>query len=484
MKLLTDQEIAHYFRETFKHYPITDVAIEAICHNLQNPFEGYIIVDDQDRILFLSEANEKFFSVQGTSGFLKPTKEINPASRLDQVMRNAKAEIGEIVEFPGGKLRVISRFPITRDGRIVGAYGKIVFANVDRLNQLNREIDELRSRLKVAENDLNALRSSRYSFRNIIGESPGIKAALSLAQRVCLSDASVLLIGETGTGKEMFANALHFNSRRMAGPFVRVNCAAIPDELAEAEFFGYKQGAFTGAHPKGKQGLFHQSNGGTIFLDEIHELSLRNQSKILRVLQEKEFTPVGAVEPVKVDFRLIAATNRDLSTLVRDGKFRGDLYFRVNRVPINIPPLRERGDDVRLFVRHFNRTIAEQNGRPEKKITSEAMHLLLSYTWPGNLRELANVLEQAFWTGRSDLMEREDLPPYLDPERTLTPEFSLDRDKSLSNFLHRVEKEAILKVLKETAGSRVNAAQLLGIHRTLLYKKIRSHRITDKAEKG
>lgn len=473
MKLMTDQEIARRIREAFGRYPVTDVAVETLCHNLQNPYEGYIIVDDQDRILFLSEANEKFFAVGEGQPFLKPNKEVNPTSYLDRVMRTGKAEVGEVAEFPGRQLRIVSRFPLIRGEKVLGAYGKVVFANVDRLNHLSREIDELQFRLKVAEEELSTLKSSRYAFDKIIGESPGIRAVLDMAQRVCRSDASVLLTGETGTGKEMFANAMHFNSHHGTGPFVRINCAAISDELAEAEFFGYKRGAFTGASPDGKPGLFRQAHGGTIFLDEIQELSLRIQAKILRVLQEKEFTPIGGVEIERADFRLIAATNQDLSSLVREEKFRGDLYFRINRVPIRIPPLRERGEDVLLFIRHFSRAVAMQNGQPEKVVAPEALRILLSYPWPGNVRELANVLEQAFWTSRTGRIEREDLPPYLDPERRIGPAFSLDGRESLSGFISRLEKEAILASLEAEGGNRSRAAMRLRIHRTQLYKKMK-----------
>ncbi len=483
MKLLSDLEIARRIREAFRAYPATDVAIEALCHNLQNPFEGYIIVDDQDRILFLSEANERFFSVPEEHAFLKPNKEINPGSRLSRVMRSGKPEVGEIAEFQGGQIRVVARFPIHRDGKVIGAYGKIVFADVDRLNRLIGEIDGLRTRLKTAEEELSSLKDSRYSFRNIIGESAGIRTALDLAQRVCRSDASVLLLGDTGTGKELFANAIHYHSLRKKGPFVRLNCAAISDELADAELFGYKPGAFTGAHPRGKPGLFRQAHGGTVFLDEVHELSPRIQSKLLRILQEKEFTPVGASEAEKADFRLIAATNQDLSALVRNGRFRGDLYFRINRVPIHIPPLRERREDILLFVHHFNRMIARQYGREEKEISRDALDVLLSYNWPGNVRELANVLEQGFWTSRSDVLERGDLPGYVDPERQISSP-SWTAEESLPQFLERTEREAILVALREAGGNRTATAKRLGIHRTLLYKKIKKFLLDEELPGG
>jgi transcriptional regulator with PAS, ATPase and Fis domain len=470
---MTDQEIARRISEAFGRYPVTDVAVEMLCHNLQNPYEGYIIVDDQDRILFLSDANEKFFGVGDGGSFLKQNKEVNPTSHLDRVMRSGKAEVGEVAEFPGRQIRIVSRFPLVRGGKVLGAYGKVVFANVDRLNRLTREIDELQLRLKVAEEELSALKSARYAFDKIIGESPGIRAVVEMAQRVCRSDASVLLTGETGTGKEMFANAMHFHSHRATGPFVRINCAAVSDDLAEAEFFGYKRGAFTGANPDGKPGLFRQAHGGTIFLDEIHDLSLRIQSKILRVLQEKEFTPVGGVEVERADFRLIAATNQDLSRLVREGKFRGDLYFRINRVPIRIPPLRERGGDLLLFISHFCRTVAAQNGQPEKSLAPDALRVLLSYAWPGNVRELANVVEQAFWTSRTGRIEREDLPAYVDPKRRSGPAYPADGRESLSEFLSRIEKEAILASLRAEGGNRSRAAMRLRIHRTQLYKKMK-----------
>lgn len=477
MRLLTDQEIADRIRDAFGQYPVSDVAIEAICHNLQNAYEGYIIVDDRNRLLFLSEANERFFSVAGSRPFLRPNSEINPTSRLGQVIRTGKSEVGDVAEFPGGHIRIVSRFPIVRDEKVIGAYGKVIFANIGRLNQVMREIDELRSRLKVAEEELSTLKSTRFSFEQILGASHGIRTAKEMAQRVCRSHASVLLIGETGTGKEMFAHAMHYNSPMASGPFVRLNCAAVSDELAEAEFFGYKSGAFTGASPRGKPGIFRQAHGGTLFLDEIQELSSRIQSKILRVIQEKEFTQVGGVETEKTDFRLITATNRELPDLVREGKFRGDLYYRINRVSIRIPPLRDRSDDILLFIRYFSKTIAAQNGQPEKTMTPSALDLLLSYSWPGNVREVANVLEQAFWSSRSNHITQEDIPRHLDPGGRSGRLHSLDEYERIAVFLSRVEKETIIAALEKEGGNRSRVAKRLGIHRTLLYKKMNKYGI-------
>ncbi|MDD5761820.1 MAG: sigma 54-interacting transcriptional regulator [bacterium] len=478
MKLLNDSEIVHRIREVFRAYPITDIAVEALCHTLQSPYEGYVIVDDQERIVFLSEANEKFFSVPSNHGFLKSYRELNPTSNLMRVMQTGKAEAGEVAEFQGGRIRIVARFPIVREGKTIGAYGKVVFSNVDRLSSLVSEMEELRSRLLMAEEELSLLKYSRYSFNKILGDSAGMKVALEMAQRVCGSDASVLLVGETGTGKELFANAIHFNSLRKNGPFVRVNCAAIAEELADAELFGYKPGAFTGAHRKGKAGYFRQAHGGTVFLDEIHELSPRVQSKLLRVLQEKEVIPVGGGEPEKTDFRFIAATNQDLSALAREGKFRGDLYFRVNRVSIQIPPLRDRREDTPVFVRHFNRAIAEQYGRRKKEITEDAMGVLLAYPWPGNVRELANTLEQAFWTCKTERIDRADLPAHIDPDRVASQVTLWEKRKdTLADLLGNVEQRAIVSALTDDGGNCTRAAKRLGIHRTLLYKKMKKYGI-------
>ena len=476
MRLLTEQEIADRIRDAFGQYPVSDVALEAICHNLQNAYEGYIIVDDRNRLLFLSEANERFFSVAGSRPFLRPNSEINPTSRLDQVIRTGKSEVGDVAEFPGGHIRIVSRFPIVRDGKVIGAYGKVIFANVGRLNQVMREIDELRSRLKVAEEELSTLKSTRFSFEQILGSSHGIRTAKEMAQRVCRSNASVLLIGETGTGKEMFAYAMHYNSPRASGPFVRLNCAAVSDELAEAEFFGYKPGAFTGASPRGKPGIFRQAHGGTLFLDEIQELSARIQSKILRVIQEKEFTQVGGVETEKTDFRLITATNRNSPTLSGKGNF-GETYIFGSTASRSDSLLADRSDDILLFIRYFSKTIAAQNGQPEKTITPSALDILLSYSWPGNVREVANVLEQAFWNSQSNKITQEDIPRHLDPGGRSGRLHSLDQCERLAVFLSRVEKETIIAALEEEGGNRSRVAKRLGIHRTLLYKKMNKYGI-------
>ena len=237
-------------------------------------------------------------------------------------------------------------------------------------------------------------RPSMISFEDIIGESESIKNTISLAKLVSKAEANIMILGESGTGKELFARAIHLNSRRGNGPFVAVNCSAVPDALLESEFFGYEKGAFTGANT-GKQGLFELATGGSIFLDEIGELPIHLQAKILRAIQEKQIRRIGGGKEIQIDVRIISATHRNLSAMVNEKTFREDLYYRLNVIPVNIPPLRERKEDISILAKYFTNLLGESADKPNLKITEDALKILQEYPWPGNVRELQNVMERA-----------------------------------------------------------------------------------------
>ncbi|HFC98212.1 MAG TPA: sigma-54-dependent Fis family transcriptional regulator [Thermosulfurimonas dismutans] len=312
-------------------------------------------------------------------------------------------------------------------------------------------------------------------MQEIIGQSPAIKEVFRLIEKVAPTESTVLILGESGTGKELVARAIHRQSRRSEGPFVPVNCGAIPEELLESELFGYEKGAFTGAH-RSKPGRFEMAEGGTIFLDEIAEMSPKLQVKLLRVLQEKTVERLGGERPIPVNIRIIAATNRDLEREVAEGRFRKDLYFRLNVIPIHLPPLRERKEDIPLLAEHFLRQFCAREEVPLKRLSEEALQYLLRYSWPGNVRELENLMERLVILSENETIGPEDLPDHIvrAPDR---PPFTIKdfgfEEFSLPKALQEIEKEFILRALRASKGVKSQAAKLLGIKRTTLIEKIK-----------
>ncbi|MBI4639754.1 MAG: sigma-54-dependent Fis family transcriptional regulator [Candidatus Tectomicrobia bacterium] len=335
---------------------------------------------------------------------------------------------------------------------------------------IERALEEKKLRQEVA-----SLRNEvrkKYSFDNIIGKSKVMQELFDLIQRIAKSKATVMIYGKSGTGKELVAKAIHYNSPRRKGPFVVVNCSALPETLLESELFGHVKGAFTGAMAN-KKGLFEEAQGGTIFLDEIGEISQTIQVKLLRVLQEGEIKRVGESSSIRVDFRLIAATNRDLKEAVAEGRFREDLFYRLNVIPLILPELRERREDIPLLAHHFLLKYGQENSSEIRDISKEAMEILVNYPWPGNVRELENVIERAITLGRSQTILLSDLPPYMREEQSAISEKNIVGDVSLEEM----EKAHIEQVLKKTGGHQTNAAAILGIDRRTLHRKIKIYRL-------
>ncbi|HVP57828.1 MAG TPA: sigma-54 dependent transcriptional regulator [bacterium] len=343
-------------------------------------------------------------------------------------------------------------------------------ARNDEIKQLVKKAVEMR--LLQKENRLlkQQLKKS-LTDRPTIGKSQKIRQVFALVDKVAETDSTILIYGESGTGKELVAREIHTKSCRTEGPFVSINCGALPETLLESELFGHVRGSFTGA-VRDKDGLFAVAKGGTFFLDEVGETSSTIQVKLLRVLQEREIIPVGGVKPIKVDVRLIAATNADLERDVETGKFRADLFYRLNVIPIRIPPLRERKDDIPLLVEHFLKIYSQGGARPIKTVSPEALDMLMRYDWPGNVRELENALERAVILQEGRVIMPEDLPEKLR---------SRNKDKtdsvvSVTNLtLDELEKEYLLKVLEETGWHKKRAASILGINASTLYRKLQRY---------
>jgi two-component system response regulator PilR (NtrC family) len=336
---------------------------------------------------------------------------------------------------------------------------KMVIRNALDVHKVKNENTFLKKQLRCKDD-----------FKEIIGKSEEIQKVFTLVDKVADTDSTILVCGESGTGKELIARAIHYRSGRASSPFVSINCGALPENLLESELFGHVKGSFTGAI-KDKDGLFKVASGGTFFLDEVGETSPAIQVKLLRVLQEREIIPVGGTSPIKVNARLIAATNADLEKAVQEDTFRADLYYRLNVIPIVIPPLRHRRDDIPLLVEHFLQKASEKTGE-RKSITKEAMELLAEYEFPGNVRELENIMERAVILQEGEQVDIEDLPDKVRSRSSCRRSLSLDKTQMT---LEELEKEYLISVLEETNWQKKKASAILGINASTLYRKIQRY---------
>ncbi|MCA9675568.1 MAG: sigma-54-dependent Fis family transcriptional regulator [Kofleriaceae bacterium] len=354
----------------------------------------------------------------------------------------------------------------------LGAYDYITkpFEIDQLLLVVGKALGERELRRKVARLQREVER--QYGFENIIARSEAMKEVLALVSRIAGSTASVLVTGESGTGKELIARAIHYNSPRAQGPFVAVNLAAVPESLIESELFGHKKGAFTDARAD-RDGLFAEADGGTIFLDEIGELALPLQAKLLRVLQEHELRPLGATKTQRVDVRVVAATNRNLESMLTEGSFREDLYYRLNVIQLDLPPLRSRPEDVLPLSEHFLAQLGAKHNPPRQlRLTTDAQQILLGYAWPGNVRELHNVLERGVALCQAELIRADDLPNHV---RERKPADFLQVALARRMSLAELEREYIERVLDDEGGNKTRAAQRLGLDRKTLYRKLEEY---------
>ncbi len=338
-----------------------------------------------------------------------------------------------------------------------------------------REFLALRSENDILKSQLQA----RYGFDKIIGQSAAMQSIYRIIERVARTDTTVLITGESGTGKELIANAIHYNSERRDKPLVPINCGAIPEELLESELFGHEKGAFTGAL-RDRKGRFELAHQGTVFLDEIGDMSPKLQVKLLRFLQERKFERVGGSRTIEVDVRIIAATNKDLESAVKNGAFREDLYFRLNVIPIHVPPLRQREGDVPILVQHFLRLHCQKKGLPLKKMAKEALECMESYDWPGNVRELENLIERLVILTENDVIHLQDLPERLRKVAPKSPTPSIEIGEEgidLKQVLEDLENKLILDALRKAGGVKNQAAKLLGLNRTTLIEKLKKKQL-------
>ncbi|MBZ0180403.1 MAG: sigma 54-interacting transcriptional regulator [Melioribacteraceae bacterium] len=421
--------------------------------------EGTFTIDDGWNVTSFNAAAEKITGYKESEAIGKKCWQIFNSTicrngcHMEQTMKKGKPTIGnelEIISKSGRRvpIRVNSAILINNKNEKIGAVE--TFIDISEIKNLSEHLDE------------------RFKYENIVGKNKEIKQIINVLESVAQTDSSVLITGESGTGKELAARAIHLNSHRRTGPFTAVNCSAFAESLIESELFGHEKGAFTGA-VKSKVGRFELANGGTLFLDEIGDLSITVQTKLLRVLETKEIERVGSNKPIKIDTRIIAATNKNLEQEIEAGRFREDLYYRINVMNIQLPPLRERKDDLPILVNHFIEKFNSKFERNIKHFSSSAFDILMDYNWPGNIRELENVIEHCFVLCDSDIIQIEHLP-----KRLRDGEFNTIQGGRTNNFNHikDAERNIIIKTLKKHNGNRTKTAEELNIHPTTLWRKM------------
>ena len=432
--------------------------------------DAIVIVDRNGFIIDMSYEYRKFLNIRGEV-VGKHVTDVIENTRLHLVCKTGKKEFADLQKINTQSI-IATRVPIIINGEIIGAIGKVLFKDTDDLGEMTKKIRTMEGEISKYKSALSLENSAKYDLENIITKNPEMLELKERIKSIAKTNSDILIQGESGTGKELFAHAIYQNSKRVGMPFVKVNCSAIPYELMESELFGYEEGAFTGARKGGKIGKFEAANGGIIFLDEIGEIPLNMQGKLLRVLEEREIEKLGSVKEKKVDVRVIAVTNRNLEKMVEDGTFRLDLYHRLNIVNLYIPPLRERIEDIEILSNHLVGKLAKFEEIDVFGISKETMEVLKTYPWYGNVRELKNTLERAInFLGDDNIIEPGHLPP------NMLINLENIEVNNLKESIENLERIEIVKALFATAGNKVEAARKLGISRTNLYKKIADYKI-------
>jgi len=449
---------------------LQDMLHRAFFDVFERQFAGAVVINTDARVVWMNPHYAEILGFEDPNRILGERIDmLLPNTRLIEVLRTGDPILLDLMTHRD-RTFVVSRFPIVDDdGQIIGAGGIMLYDAWQPLKPLMDKFSRLQQGLLQIRRDFSKERAARYSFVDVVGKSAACKRMKDLGKRAAGLDATVLLLGETGTGKELLAQSIHMASVRSSQPFVALNVAAIPDTLLEAELFGAAPGAYTGADRRGRDGKFKLADAGTIFLDEIGDLPLATQAKLLRVLQEMEIEPLGANQLIKVDVRVIAATSRDLPAMVERGEFRADLFYRLNVLPIRLPPLRERLEDIPVLAGKVLDDIARRTGAARVMLSDEAIGWLSSQPWPGNIRELRNRLEQATMLAETDCLEPADFLP------AAVPAANAPMAVSLAVAVQRAEIEAIRAALLAAAGNKTEAARILGIGRATLYEKLAAY---------
>lgn len=440
----------------------------------QNPYMATVLVDNDGIIIFMNETYLRILKLTREEVIGNHVETITPNSRTLVTLKTGKAVVGYNWTVNDTHM-IASSLPIYGDNKMVGSFAYSMFLDIWDAKKL---VEDLLLERNMYKNEVHSLLKAKYDFADIIGEDEKLVNAKAIAEKIAHhAHTTVMITGESGTGKELFAHAIHNASVRSQYPFVRVNCAAIPETLMEAELFGYEEGAYTGSKKEGKLGKFELANGGTIFLDEIGEMSLGMQSKLLVVLQEQVIERLGGIHPIKLDVRVITATNRDLGKMVQEGTFRKDLYYRLNVFHIKIPALRKRKKDIALLTGYF---IDKLNGRLNTGITgisNKGSDFLFQYHWPGNIRELEHVLERAMIIADMEGARLLERPHFSFLDNIIDFISRSHNSKSLKTMVEEYEKKALIEVLEKTAFDKKQTAEYLDIDLSSLYRKLKRYNI-------
>lgn len=437
--------------------------IKAIFDNL---YDGILIIDTNEIVKYINPAYTRITKVAYDEIVGNKLRDIRPGARLQNVLTSKKPIVGALREEFGIHYSV-NMSPIFDDSRLVGAIS--VVSTIDDIYKLYQDIDKYKLKVKSLENRISAIQKAKYTLNDIISIDDSSVKVKNTIKKIANKDITVLIYGESGTGKELYANAIHNESNRADGPFIAVNCASFQGNLLDSELFGYEEGSFTGAKKEGKMGLFEAANKGTIFLDEISEMDFEVQAKLLRTLQEGIIRRVGSVKETAIDVRIIAATNKNLEEMVKNGNFRNDLYYRISVFPLTIPPLRERKDDIFPFVYDFIYSY-KNSLKKDIMISKKAETALYNYDWPGNIRELKNTLEFAINMMEDNIIEYNHLPARIQANKK---EFV---DYKLSDKIREVERQEIIKRINlygDSIEGKRKAADSLGISLATLYNKLK-----------
>jgi transcriptional regulator with PAS, ATPase and Fis domain len=445
------------------------VSVEMIEIILENAFEWLVVVDNDGRIIYINENYCKFLEVDRNKAIGSHVTNVIENTRMHKVVESGTEEVADL-QYIKGNYMIANRIPIVVDEEVIGAFGSVIFRDTSEWMQMSSHVKNMMSKIQSYIQDINT--GVKYNLNDIIGTSEGIKELKDKAQMIAPSDISILIRGESGTGKELFAHSIHQLSERSGQPFIKVNCAAIPEQLLESELFGYEEGAFTGAKKGGKKGKFQLAHKGTLFLDEIGDMPLNMQAKLLRVLQEGEVEAVGASRVHQVNVRIIAATNRPLEKMMEEKRFRSDLYYRINVIPFVIPPLRERKEDIEMLADFFLAKSMKSSGKRIQGFQQEVLDIFTSYSWPGNLRELENVINASTYLSNENQISLSSLPQYMKAGNLYNVE-----SKTLKEIIEDTEKKVLEQSLKKFQEDKRKMASSLGISKSTMYEKLNKYNL-------
>lgn len=440
---------------------------------------GVVVCDAEGFIRYMNDRYGEIYNINKHEAIGQHITDYFINAQIPRVAKSGKPDVGVRFSWKNQEM-ILHRTPILENGKVKWVMAEVIFRDIDELKELAKKMHLLEQKVDYFKQKIRDIPSTRFTLEDVKGNSPEMKTLKNKAEKFSRSSQPILILGESGTGKEMLAHGIHSVSPRANELFVSVNCASIPKDLLESELFGYEGGAFTGARREGKIGKFELADHGTIFLDEIGDLPLEMQAKLLRVIEYKEIERIGGSKPIFCDFRLIAATNKNLEELVAKGSFREELYFRLNVLVLRIPPLRERIQDIPDLCQHFLKTAADLPAGSNIELGSEVKKLFQGYSWPGNVREVQNSINSSINSlePRQNTIEIRHIPKYLLKEVLFKPRAMETPPYSLRKFKEACEKEAIRNVLDFSKKNKVRASRLLGISRNALYKKIKKYKLT------